>query len=69
MFKFVKFIIVKFVKFKIVKDVERLYERLRDTILVDWLVPMADIIVLTCLDDNQHRELILRKSPEYKVAY
>ena len=36
--------------------------------LTAW-VPMADIKVVPCLDDNQHRELILGKKPEYTVQY
>jgi len=37
-----------------------------------WLnawVSMADIKVVPCIDDNQHRELILGKAPEYTVLY
>jgi quinol monooxygenase YgiN len=37
-----------------------------------WLngwVSMADIKVVPCLDDNQHRTLILGKSPSFSVSY
>ena len=37
-----------------------------------WLngwVSMADIKVVPCLDDNQHRELILGKSPVFTISY
>lgn len=36
--------------------------------LINW-TSMADIKVTPCLDDNQHRELILGKKPEYTVGY
>tara|TARA_A100001015_G_scaffold224011_1_gene252500 strand:- start:976 stop:1713 length:738 start_codon:yes stop_codon:yes gene_type:complete len=36
--------------------------------LTNW-VPMADIKVTPCLDDNQQRELILGKTPSYIVPY
>ena len=36
--------------------------------LNNW-VSMADIKVTPCLDDNEHRELILGKDPPYKVVY
>lgn len=36
--------------------------------LTNW-VSMADIKVVPCLDDNQHRELILGEEPSYKVTY
>ena len=36
--------------------------------LNNW-VTMADIKVTPCLDDNQHRELILGKAPEFIVDY
>ena len=36
--------------------------------LMNW-VTMADIKVTPCLDDNQHRELILEQEPSYKVSY
>lgn len=36
--------------------------------LNNW-VSMADIKVIPCLDDNQHRELILGKKPDFLVNY
>lgn len=36
--------------------------------LNNW-VPMADIKVTPCLDDNQQRELILKNKPSYEVVY
>ena len=36
--------------------------------LNNW-VTMADVKVMPCLDDNQHRELILGKTPDYTVNY
>tara|TARA_Y100000992_G_scaffold266333_1_gene204193 strand:- start:2094 stop:2789 length:696 start_codon:yes stop_codon:yes gene_type:complete len=36
--------------------------------LNNW-VSMADIKVVPCLDDNEHRELILGKKPEFTVNY
>ena len=36
--------------------------------LTNW-VSMADIKVVPCLDDNQHRELILGGEPPYAVSY
>lgn len=36
--------------------------------LNNW-VSMADIKVVPCLDDNQHRELILTEKPSYSVSY
>jgi hypothetical protein len=36
--------------------------------LNNW-VSMADIKVIPCLDDNQHRELILGRHPDYSVPY
>lgn len=36
--------------------------------LNNW-VSMADIKVVPCLDDNQHREMILGNTPPYMVAY
>lgn len=36
--------------------------------LMNW-VPMGDIKVMPCLDDNQQRELILGKEPEFKTEY
>ncbi len=36
--------------------------------LTNW-VSMADIKVVPCLDDNQHRELILGTEPSYVVPY
>ena len=36
--------------------------------LNNW-IPMADIKVVPCLDDNQHRELLLGHSPDFTVSY
>lgn len=36
--------------------------------LNNW-VAMADIKVIPCLDDNQHRKLILGRDPDYLVPY
>ena len=36
--------------------------------LNNW-VSMADIKVVPCLDDNEHRELILKEKPSYEVKY
>ena len=40
--------------------------------LQKWLnvwVPMANIKVVPCLDDNEHRELLLGNKPPYSVSY
>lgn len=36
--------------------------------MVKW-VPMADISVTPCLDDNEQRELILKKKADYSIDY
>lgn len=36
--------------------------------LINW-VPMANIKVEPCLDDNEQRELILGKEPSYRIVY
>ena len=36
--------------------------------LNNW-VSMADIKVVPCLDDNQHRSMILKRDPDYLVSY
>ena len=36
--------------------------------LTQW-IPMADIEVLPVLDDNQHRAMVLKTEPPYKVPY
>ncbi len=38
------------------------------TWLINW-IPMADIKITPCLDDNDHRRLILKEDPEYLVDY
>ena len=36
--------------------------------LINW-VPMANIKVEPCLDDNEQRELILGREPSYRIVY
>jgi hypothetical protein len=36
--------------------------------LINW-VPMANIKVEPCLDDNEQRELILGREPSYRIIY
>jgi quinol monooxygenase YgiN len=43
-----------------------------NVVMQRWLnnwVTMADIRVTPCLDDNQHRELVLGSAPSFRVAY
>lgn len=43
-----------------------------NVVMQKWLnnwVSMADIKVVSCLDDNQHRAMILKRDPDYLVSY